>query len=73
MVAYMIIDLDVHDEAAFKGYQKSVPVIIAKHGTSTGHHRNRCGGNALVNRCPLKLLLFFEIWPAQLAIGFWPV
>ncbi len=32
MVAYMIIDLDVHDKAAFEGYQKSVPAFIAKHG-----------------------------------------
>jgi len=32
MVAYMIIDLDVHNKAAFEEYQKSVPALIAKHG-----------------------------------------
>src|SRR5262245_42777928 len=32
MSAYMIIDLDIHDQAAFEGYQKSVPAVIAKHG-----------------------------------------
>ena len=32
MVAYIIIDLDVHDNAAFEGYQKAVPAFIAKHG-----------------------------------------
>jgi len=32
MVAYAIIDLDVHDKAGFEKYQKSVPAFIAKHG-----------------------------------------
>jgi uncharacterized protein (DUF1330 family) len=32
MVAYAIIDLDVHDQAGFEEYQKSVPTFVAKHG-----------------------------------------
>jgi uncharacterized protein (DUF1330 family) len=32
MVAYAIIDLDVHDKSGFEEYQKSVPTFIAKHG-----------------------------------------
>ena len=32
MSAYMIIDLEIHDQTAFEGYQKSVPALILKHG-----------------------------------------
>jgi uncharacterized protein (DUF1330 family) len=28
----MLIDIDVHDAAAFDGYRKAVPALIAKHG-----------------------------------------
>jgi uncharacterized protein (DUF1330 family) len=32
MVAYMMVDLDIHDSAGFDGYRKGVPALIAKHG-----------------------------------------
>ena len=32
MSAYMIIDLEIHDQTTFEGYQKSVPALILKHG-----------------------------------------
>jgi uncharacterized protein (DUF1330 family) len=32
MVAYMIVDIDIHDLAAFMEYRNGVPALIAKHG-----------------------------------------
>jgi uncharacterized protein (DUF1330 family) len=32
MVAYLIIDVEVHDEPGFEGYRKAVPGVAAKHG-----------------------------------------
>jgi uncharacterized protein (DUF1330 family) len=32
VVAYVIIDLEVHDEVGFAGYRSAVPVLIKKHG-----------------------------------------
>ena len=32
MPAYMVIDLEIRDQTAFEGYQKSIPALIAKHG-----------------------------------------
>jgi len=32
MVAYLIIDIDIHDEPGFEGYRKAVPALAGKHG-----------------------------------------
>lgn len=32
MTAYMIVDLDVHDQEGFEDYRAGVPALIAKHG-----------------------------------------
>ena len=32
MTAYMIVDLDVHDQEGFQEYREGVPALIAKHG-----------------------------------------
>lgn len=32
MTAYMIVDLDVHDQEGFGRYRQGVPALIAKHG-----------------------------------------
>jgi uncharacterized protein (DUF1330 family) len=32
VVAYMLVDFDIHDLAEFDTYRKGVPALIAKHG-----------------------------------------
>jgi uncharacterized protein (DUF1330 family) len=32
MVAYLIVDLDIHDPDSFQKYREGVPAFIAKHG-----------------------------------------
>jgi len=32
MTAYLIVDLDIHDQAGFQSYRTHVSAIIAKHG-----------------------------------------
>jgi uncharacterized protein (DUF1330 family) len=32
MVAYMIVDIDIHEPAAFEPYRNGVGALIAKHG-----------------------------------------
>ncbi len=32
MAAYMIVNLDIHDPAAYEAYKAKVPVLIARHG-----------------------------------------
>jgi len=32
MVAYLIIDIDIHDEPGFEDYRNAVPVLAGKHG-----------------------------------------
>jgi hypothetical protein len=32
MVAYLIVDIDIHDSSAFAAYRNGVPALIAKHG-----------------------------------------
>ena len=32
MAAYLIVDLDIHDQAGFQSYRMRVSAIIAKHG-----------------------------------------
>lgn len=57
MVAYLIVDLDVHDEASFDAYRKSVPALIAKHG---GHYIVRGGAFEIIEGTwqPHRLVLF---------------
>jgi len=56
MVAYMIIDLDVHNKASFEEYQKAVPALIAKHG---GQYLVRGGQFEIVEGdwCPHRLVI----------------
>jgi len=32
MVAYILVDIDIHDPAGFEGHRKRVPALAAKHG-----------------------------------------
>lgn len=57
MTAYMIVDLDVHDQEGFQDYQEGVPVLIAKHG---GEYLVRGGDFEVIEGdwMPHRLVLF---------------
>jgi uncharacterized protein (DUF1330 family) len=57
MVAYLIVDLDVHDPEGFQKYREGVPAFIAKHG---GEYLVRGGEFEVieVDWRPRRLVLF---------------
>lgn len=57
MPAYMIVNLNVHDPAAYEAYKRDVPALIAKHG---GEYLVRGGEHEVLEGDwkPSRLVLF---------------
>ena len=56
MTAYLVVDIDVQDQAQYQGYVEQAPAFVAKHG---GTYRVR-GGNAAVvegDWCPSRFVV----------------
>jgi uncharacterized protein (DUF1330 family) len=57
MPAYLIVDLDIHDEKTFEEYRAQVPPMVAKYG---GEYLVRGGGFEVIEGdwTPHRLVLF---------------
>jgi uncharacterized protein (DUF1330 family) len=57
MPAYMIVNLDVRDQAAYEAYKHDVPALIARHG---GEYLVRGGEHEVLEGGwkPMRLVLF---------------